>query len=169
MYHSINEFLEDWGREEALTVQVLERLTDASLKQQVSDAQPRTLGELGWHLVGGIGAILGATGLQIEGPNWQSPTPGSASEIVDGYRKMSSAAADAVKQQWSDAKLPESLTLFGVIPTTYRGTAELVVRHQIHHRGQMTILMRQAGLVPPGVYGPNEEESAAIRAAQSQK
>jgi len=30
----------------------------------------------------------------------------------------------------------------------------------------MTILMRQAGLVVPGVYGPSREETAAIRARQ---
>ncbi|MCK4657684.1 MAG: hypothetical protein KAT85_11650, partial [candidate division Zixibacteria bacterium] len=28
----------------------------------------------------------------------------------------------------------------------------------IHHRGQMTVLMRQAGLKVPGVYGPSMEE-----------
>jgi uncharacterized damage-inducible protein DinB len=33
--------------------------------------------------------------------------------------------------------------------------------HQIHHRGQMTVLMRQAGLKVPGVYGPSKEEWAA--------
>ena len=30
--------------------------------------------------------------------------------------------------------------------------------HQIHHRGQMTVLMRQAGLKVPGIYGPALEE-----------
>jgi uncharacterized damage-inducible protein DinB len=42
-----------------------------------------------------------------------------------------------------------------------------LIRHQIHHRGQITILMRQAGLAAPGVYGPNEEETAAMKAAQA--
>jgi len=30
--------------------------------------------------------------------------------------------------------------------------------HETHHRGQMSILMRQAGLVVPGVMGPAKEE-----------
>lgn len=34
--------------------------------------------------------------------------------------------------------------------------------HQTHHRGQMTVLMRQAGLTVPGVYGPAREEWAAF-------
>ena len=42
----------------------------------------------------------------------------------------------------------------------------VLIRHQIHHRGQMTILMRQAGVVVPSVYGPSREETAAMRAKQ---
>ena len=79
---------------------------------------------------------------------------------------MSEAAAKAVQLQWNDDKLAEPLKLFGTIDTTYGGLLTLIVRHQIHHRGQLTILMRQAGLVPPGVYGPNEEETAALSAGQ---
>jgi len=34
--------------------------------------------------------------------------------------------------------------------------------HQAHHRGQMTVLMRQAGMKVPGVYGPSKEEWSAF-------
>jgi uncharacterized damage-inducible protein DinB len=37
-------------------------------------------------------------------------------------------------------------------------TLQVLVVHQAHHRGQMTVLMRQAGLAVPGVYGPAREE-----------
>ncbi|GIP53884.1 DinB family protein [Paenibacillus vini] len=166
MYRSINDFLEDWSQEEALTLKVLEALTDDSLKQSVSAAQPRSLGDLGWHLVGSLDIMLGAAGLVIAGPEYKLPTPECASDIVQGYRQMSDAVTNALKQQWNDEKLSQGILLFGFIDTTYGGVLKTVVRHQIHHRGQMTILMRQAGVVPPGVYGPNEEESAAIRAAK---
>ena len=33
----------------------------------------------------------------------------------------------------------------------------VLVTHQTHHRGQMTVLMRQAGLKVPDVYGPAKE------------
>ena len=39
-----------------------------------------------------------------------------------------------------------------------------LIAHQGHHRGQMTVLMRQAGLVVPGIYGPSREEWAAFGA-----
>jgi uncharacterized damage-inducible protein DinB len=35
-----------------------------------------------------------------------------------------------------------------------------LITHQIHHRGQMTVLMRQSGLKVPGFYGPSFEEWA---------
>jgi uncharacterized damage-inducible protein DinB len=44
-----------------------------------------------------------------------------------------------------------------------RGQAlSALVLHQAHHRGQMTVLMRQAGLPVVGVYGPAREEWAAM-------
>jgi uncharacterized damage-inducible protein DinB len=33
-----------------------------------------------------------------------------------------------------------------------------LIVHEIHHRGQMTVLMRQAGLSFTGIYGPTREE-----------
>lgn len=166
MYQSIQQFADDWAVEAALTSQVLAVLTDASLSQQVTAERGRTLGELAWHLVTSVPGMLMAGGLQVEGPGFDAPTPGRASEIADGYRKFNEAAVSALKRDWTDAMLPEPLKLFGVIDTTYGGLLQLVVRHQIHHRGQLTVLMRQAGLVPPGVYGPNEEETAAMRAGK---
>lgn len=37
-------------------------------------------------------------------------------------------------------------------------TFDVLIQHQNHHRGQMTVLMRQAGLPVPGIYGPAKEE-----------
>ncbi|MBD0384911.1 DinB family protein [Paenibacillus sp. WST5] len=168
MHTSVNAFLEDGRQEVELTLKVLDKLTDDSLKQAVSEAQPRTLGELAWHLVGSYGAFLKAAGLQMEGPDL-SKQPASAAEIAKTYRKVHDIVSSALKEQWSDAKLPEKLVLFGFIDTTYGGVLQMLIRHQIHHRGQMTILMRQAGLAAPGIYGPNEEETAAMRAARANK
>ena len=45
-----------------------------------------------------------------------------------------------------------------------RHTLFYLIAHQTHHRGQMTVLMRQAGLRVPGIYGPAKEEWAAFGA-----
>jgi uncharacterized damage-inducible protein DinB len=41
---------------------------------------------------------------------------------------------------------------------TRAATLASIIKHQIHHRAQMTVLMRQAGLNVPGIYGPSREE-----------
>jgi uncharacterized damage-inducible protein DinB len=166
MYRTLQQFLDDWAQESSLTLKVLSALTDASLTQAVTETKRRTLGELAWHVTTSVTGMLSAGGVRIEGPGFASPAPSRAQEIVDAYRQASDAASAALKEQWTDGKLSEPLLLFGRIDTTYGGLLNTLVRHQIHHRGQMTILMRQAGLVPPGVYGPNEEETTAMRAAQ---
>lgn len=166
MYRTIQDFMNDWAHESSLTSRVLAVLTDASLSQKVTPTKGRSLGDLAWHLATSISGMLGAGGLQIDGPGFADNVPSRAQDIADRYRQVSEAAVSAIQSQWTDDKLSDPLKLFGTIDTTYGGLLTLVVRHQIHHRGQMTILMRQAGLVPPGVYGPNEEEGAAIRAGQ---
>lgn len=39
--------------------------------------------------------------------------------------------------------------------------------HAVHHRGQLTLLCRLSGGVPPGLFGRTREESVARLAAQS--
>ncbi|MBK8721797.1 MAG: hypothetical protein IPL95_05830 [Saprospiraceae bacterium] len=40
---------------------------------------------------------------------------------------------------------------------TKGNTLAILIRHQAHHRGQLSILMRQNGCKVPGVYGPSKE------------
>ena len=38
-----------------------------------------------------------------------------------------------------------------------------ILMHLVHHRGQLSLMCRLAGGTPPGIYGPNREEMAAMR------
>lgn len=153
MYTSIHELLGSWNQEAALTQAVMGALTDASLQQPVSEGG-RTLGRIAWHIVTSTPGMLHEFGLKVEQEAGAEPT--SARAIADGWRRVSTAAAQAVEQQWSDAALTEQLNVFGQ-QLTKAGMIMLLIHHHIHHRGQMTVLMRQAGLVVPGVYGPAKE------------
>jgi uncharacterized damage-inducible protein DinB len=42
---------------------------------------------------------------------------------------------------------------------------DAIVAHGIHHRGQLCLMCRLTGGQPPGLYGPNREETAAMRAS----
>lgn len=67
----------------------------------------------------------------------------------------------AIKEKWTDESLKELDDMYG--EKWPRGlTLSILNKHQIHHRGQMTVLMRQAGLKVPGVYGPSRDEWSAM-------
>ncbi|KIL38626.1 hypothetical protein SD70_25400 [Gordoniibacillus kamchatkensis] len=164
MYTSLNEAVQDLQFESATTQKVLDALTDASLAQPIVEGH-RTLGELAWHLATAYHSFLAAAGLQLDAPKHNDPVPATAKGVADGYRTASEAAAAAIQAQWTDASLPERRLLWGMMDWSVSDTINIFIRHQAHHRGQLTVLMRQAGLVVPGVYGPSKEEMEAMSAS----
>jgi uncharacterized damage-inducible protein DinB len=159
MYGSIQEFLQDWKNENEATLKIMNNLTDASLSQKVY-AEGRTLGRLAWHITTSITEMLGRIGLSFKGLEENAPAPKSAKEIAAAYEKAASAVTEQVSK-WDVKKLAEEDDMYGEM-WSKNMTLHVLIRHQIHHRAQMTVLMRQAGLKVPGVYGPSKEEWAAM-------
>ena len=155
MYSTIQDFLTDWKQENDSTLKVFQNLTDASLKQKVS-ADGRSLGFLAWHIVITLGEMGDKAGLKVEAPPEDAPDPIKASIIVAAYEKAGTSIAAEVKK-WNDGMLIEKINMYGQ-QWTRSATLNALIKHQIHHRAQMTVLMRQAGLKVPGVYGPSHEE-----------
>lgn len=156
MFSSVSTFLQVWEKEAESTQRILDALSDDSLSQLVA-MQDRTLGRIAWHLVTTIPEMMGRTGLILESINEDTPLPKTAEEISHNYQKVSNSLITAVRNQWNDQTLLETRDMYGetwVIGTTLSA----LVDHQIHHRGQMTVLMRQAGLKVPGIYGPARED-----------
>jgi uncharacterized damage-inducible protein DinB len=95
--------------------------------------------------------------LKVDAPAKQSPPPASASLLAAAYERASQSISHSVHTQWEDAMLPEVLDMYG--EKWSRGAIlYAIIKHEAHHRGQMTVLMRQANLKVPGVYGPSREE-----------
>ncbi len=159
MFRTIDDFEKAWSNERASSLKVMRALTDASLGQPVA-AGGRTLGRIAWHIVQTLAEMGGHAGLKIEGAGEHAPQPASASAIADAYEANSGAVLNAIKSAWKDDDLPGEIEMYGEKWTRGQTLLALVV-HEAHHRGQMTVLMRQAGLVVPGVYGPSREEWAA--------
>jgi uncharacterized damage-inducible protein DinB len=157
LFISINGFLQTWEFESSSTQKMLDTLTNESLKQAVKP-NDRTLGGLAWHIVTAVPNIVGQTGLILAAPDLQTAAPSTATEIADAYRKVSDSLVEAIKAQWTDATLMETCNMFGQFESQKGMALSLFINHQIHHRGQMIILMRQADLIVPGVYGPAKEE-----------
>jgi uncharacterized damage-inducible protein DinB len=73
---------------------------------------------------------------------------------------------ETFSEQVSDEKMNEMVNLFGR-DMPFQAVFRLLIQHQAHHRGQLTVLMRQADLKVPGVYGPNKEEWEAMNPQNS--
>jgi uncharacterized damage-inducible protein DinB len=165
-YTTIDEVVKDLQMEASLTEKVLNVLTDESLHAQSVAEEYWTVGKLAWHIAGGYQAFFNAAGLQFKGMEHDAPVPASAKAIADMYRTVASSAIAAIQSNWTDATLKETRNLWGVVELSVPGVVNLTIRHQAHHRGQLTVLMRYAGLKAPGVYGPSQEESAAMKAGR---
>ncbi len=160
MYRTIEDFKKDWAYESEMTSKIFDKLTDASLGQRVTP-DGRTLGFLAWHIVVSLGMATEA-GLPFQASGDFSSQPLSrAADIKKAYEKSAAEMIASIGKHWKDTNLLEEVEMYGL--TWTRGYALLaMVKHQTHHRGQMTVLMRQAGLVVPGAYGPAKEEWAAM-------
>jgi uncharacterized damage-inducible protein DinB len=156
MYRKIEDFLTDWKYESEKTMDVFRALSEESMSQKVSE-EGRTLGFLAWHLATTLTEMPGQAGMKIEGPSHDLPGPVNPGEIAAAYEQASKSIAVVVPKTWTDEQLTEELPMYG--QTWTKGTIlHALIAHQIHHRGQMTVLMRQAGLRVPGIYGPAREE-----------
>ncbi|MCZ8518071.1 MULTISPECIES: DinB family protein [Paenibacillus] len=160
MYPTIQSFIAEYENESTATQKLLDALTDASLAQEIAPGY-RNLGHLAWHLVHTQQGLLTGAGLAFEAPAADSPVPASAASIAGTYRQVTHAILEAVQKQWSNESLAETVNLFGQ-SWTKGETLYIFLKHEIHHRGQLTILMRQAGLPVTGMYGPSKEEWSAM-------
>lgn len=160
MFRLVSDFTTAWARESASTAKLLDALTNASLSTR-ADPGGRTLGKIAWHLVSTCGEMLPAAGLAIDFHVDENAVPTSAAAIAAKYREGAKLLNDAVAARWTDAMLLETTDMYG--SDWARGfTLQCLIVHQAHHRGQLTILMRQAGLAVPGMVGPSREEWQAM-------
>jgi len=156
MITTIDQFKDEFQAESASTQKIFSALTDESLTYSVA-ADHRTIGRMAWHIVQTLPDMAKHTGLDIDGPSEESPVPGSAHTIVQTYIKTAKSLLERVTAEWDNDTLQIEDDLYGEM--WKRGYSLYgMIKHEIHHRGQLTVLMRLAGLKVPGVYGPAKEE-----------
>jgi uncharacterized damage-inducible protein DinB len=162
MFRTISELVSAWEKESAITQKLLDTLSDASLAQPIVEGH-RTLGRIAWHMVTTIPEMMEKTGLSIKAVASDAPLPENAAVIQHSYTAVAAELLEQIKTQWTDPTLLVEDDMYG--EKWPRGlSAQVLIDHQIHHRGQMTVLMRQAGLRVPGIYGPSLEDWSAFGA-----
>lgn len=157
MYRKVTDFTAEWSRAAEGTTKVLESLTDETLDQAIVEGHS-TLGWLGWHLATSPIFFASMAGINIESSADTNTVPKDASTILHTYKNVVEQIQNQAEVALTDEKLLETVDSFGT--ATPRGAIlRTLIDHQTHHRGQMTVLLRQAGLPVPGIMGPTKEQS----------
>lgn len=152
----VNDFITDWSHAAEGTLRVLQSLSDEKLDQAIIEGHS-SLGWLGWHLATSPAFFAGLVGLDIKSAIGENKESIKVIDIVETYNKVVEAVKIAVESNLTDEKLVEKIESFAG-ETTRGALLRGLIDHQTHHRGQMTVLLRQAGLPVPGVMGPTKED-----------
>ena len=161
MFRRIEDVVEMWRQEEEKTLAVMDAIPDAAAHQAV-DAHHRDLRRMAWHLVESTVELPEHMGIRVAGfpgEPFKVPPPPRMATIRDTYAAVGASFRERV------APL-NAMALAAVYPCygeSWTGAflMMVLVQHQTHHRGQMTVLMRQAGLKVPELYGPTLESWSA--------
>ncbi len=162
----LKAFFASWDREAGKTAELLRQLP-ADRYDFRPDAGGRSLGELAWHLAEGdaymsLFIALGEVRQGVKPPGIERPR--TIAELAPGFERVH-AEARARLAGLGPADLARQLTFFDGQPMSVsRILWEAVLYHHLHHRGQLSLMCRLAGGTAPGMYGPNREATAAMRA-----
>jgi len=156
MFRKLDDFYAAFENQREATRKIFSALSDENLGQCVVEGH-RSLAGIAWHIVATYPEMMGRTGLSIQSMSYESMPPASAAEILAGYEGVTQELLDGVKAAWTDESLEQVDDMYG--EKWPRGTTlAVLIHHEIHHRAQMTVLLRQAGAKVPGVFGPSQEE-----------
>lgn len=160
LYNKVADFLSDWENDSQATLKIFRALTQESLNTEVEPGG-RNIGFIAWHITNSIPEMINRTGLSIGEFDENAEYPQNLKVIIEAYEMHSKKLSDEVKNKWKDEDLEKGVNMYGQIWKNGM-TLQILISHQIHHRGQLTVLMRQAGLKVPGIMGPSKEEWAAL-------
>lgn len=156
MYRKIDDFLSDWKTEQEFTLTIFSKIKDEHLSSKPAE-NIRTLGRLAWHITQTLTEMPFKAGILKKDELEDQPILVTAKEIIAQYKTYSSRLMESIGKTWKDSELTDILEVYGQ-KWEKRKILSVMVTHQIHHRAQMTIIMRLLNIEVPGIYGPSKEE-----------
>ena len=161
MYRKIEDFTKEWKYESESTLKMFANISDDAMNRTINK-DVRKIGRLAWHITGTIAEMMRRAGLKdVKGPAEDQPVPATMKEIIEVYKTSSDSLVVELQKHWKDEILTDKVNMYGEMWSL--GTVlSVLVRHQAHHRGQLSVLMRHEGLKPVGVYGPTKEDWAGM-------
>lgn len=150
--------LADYEQERATTRKVLAAVPTG--KENYSpDGRSMNALKLAWHIASAEKFFLDG----VVNGKYEAGEPGvpesikSAADVVAWYDANLPESIDAVKALSAEG-LTREIDFFGMFKAPALNYISLMLRHSIHHRGQLSAYLRPMGAKVPGIYGPSGDE-----------
>ena len=152
-------------QEAATTRRVLERVPEGKLSWK-PHPKSMSLGQLAIHVAaipGNISKLAQVDEFDVSGVNFEPPAPSNTKEILTTFDASLQAAEEylgglsesAALANWRmTARGKELLNIprIGLLRT-------IMLNHWYHHRGQLSVYLRQLDVPVPSIYGPSADEN----------
>jgi uncharacterized damage-inducible protein DinB len=161
---TVQDILQELEQEAHPTRRVLERVPDDRLSWQ-PHPKSMTLGQLAMHVANLPGAIAEVSTRDFD-VKTVIPRPGATSSAqLLGVLEDSLKRARTILGAITDADLASPWRMVNgqkEIMSMTRGDLirSVMLNHWYHHRGQLTVYLRQTGALVPAVYGDSADEKA---------
>jgi uncharacterized damage-inducible protein DinB len=167
MSQELQTFRTAWEKETEGTLALLRALPLDQYDLR-PDRGGRSLGELAWHLAE-VDAFIS---LGIERRDFKFPNkpphldrPRKIDELAPAFRIVHDDAVERLARL-QEADLNQEIQYADGRTWTIRHLLwHKLLLHHVHHRGQLTLLCRLAGGVPPALFGRRREETPARAAS----
>jgi uncharacterized damage-inducible protein DinB len=160
---TIDALLQELEQEARTTRRVLERVPEDQLGWK-PHAKSMTLGQLALHVASVPGAVAEiAMQSPHPVPQFSQPSAKSAAELVPTLDK-SVAKARELLGGLDDAALMSTWRLMNgerevMAMPRLAVLRSIMLNHWYHHRGQLSVYLRQLGVPIPSIYGPSADEN----------
>jgi uncharacterized damage-inducible protein DinB len=159
----VDSILMEIEQEAQTTKRVLDRIPENKLAWK-PHPKSYSLGQLALHIASVPGSVAAAVVPDsMEVPNFSQPEPKSRQEVLDTFNK-SLESAKATLKKMDDARLTStwSLTKNGKVLMSVPRIGfirSILMNHNYHHRGQLSVYLRMLDVPVPSIYGPSADEN----------
>ena len=158
-----DSFLAEMDQEAQTTRRVLERVPGDKLSWK-PHTKSMSLGQLALHVAtipGGVAQILSNDSFEV--PSFDQPAAKSATELIPALDE-SVRTAKQVLGGMEDSKLMGTwkLTKNGkelMAAPRVAMVRSIMLNHWYHHRGQLSVYLRELDVPVPSIYGPSADEN----------
>jgi uncharacterized damage-inducible protein DinB len=162
----VDSILMEIDQEAQTTKRVLDRIPEDKLAWK-PHPKAFSLGQLALHIASVPGSVAAAAVPDsMEAPNFSQPEPKSRQEVLDTFSKGLESAKDTLKKM-DDARLMSmwSLTKNGKVLMSIPRIGfirSILMNHNYHHRGQLSVYLRMLNVPVPSIYGPSADENPFV-------